>query len=95
VTPAERDALTAFIASLKAMEAAALARLAAVDQPAPQAQSNGDHCLTVDQAAELLAVSPQWLYRRGKKLKLAVTVGAGTLRFSHTAIMKFIEKNRA
>jgi predicted DNA-binding transcriptional regulator AlpA len=93
VTLTERDALTAL---LKALEAVVSARLAAVDQPAVQPQPNGgDHLLTCDQAATLLAVSPQWLYRRAKRLKLAVKLGDGTLRFSHAAVMKFIEKNRA
>ena len=32
---------------------------------------------------------------RAKRLKLAVKLGDGTLRFSHAAVMKFIEKNRA
>jgi hypothetical protein len=51
--------------------------------------------LTVDEAAAKLAVTPEWLYRRGKRLGLAVKLGDGTLRFSNTALEIYIRENTA
>jgi hypothetical protein len=53
-----------------------------------------DHLLTVDEAASILAVPSDWLYRHGKRLGLAVKLGDGTLRFSSTAIQKAITENK-
>jgi hypothetical protein len=51
--------------------------------------------LTIEQAAAKLAVKPEWLYRRGKRLGLAVKLGDGTLRFSNTALEAYILQNTA
>src|ERR1700675_804955 len=53
-----------------------------------------DHLLAVDEAASILAVPSDWLYRHGKRLGLAVKLGDGTLRFSSTAIQKAITENK-
>jgi hypothetical protein len=53
-----------------------------------------DHLLTVDEAAGILAVPSDWLYRHGKRLGLAVKLGDGTLRFSSAAIQKAIAENK-
>ena len=53
-----------------------------------------DHLLTVDEAAGILAVPIDWLYRHGKRLGLAVKLGDGTLRFSSAAIQKAIADNK-
>jgi hypothetical protein len=41
-----------------------------------------------------LAVPPDWLYRQGKRLGIAVKIGDGTLRFSNAAIQKAIAENK-
>jgi hypothetical protein len=51
--------------------------------------------LKVEQAAAKLAVTPEWLYRRGKRLGLAVKLGDATLRFSNTALEAYIRQHTA
>jgi len=51
--------------------------------------------LTINEAAAKLAVQPEWLYRRGKRLGLAVKLGDGILRFSNTALERYIRENTA
>jgi hypothetical protein len=58
-------------------------------QPAPR---EDDHLLAVDEAARILRVPVDWLYRNGKRLGLAVKLGDGTLRFSHAAIQAAIRE---
>jgi predicted DNA-binding transcriptional regulator AlpA len=53
-----------------------------------------DQLLGVADAAALLAVSREWLYRRATRLGLAVKLDDGTLRFSTSAIQSFIENKR-
>jgi hypothetical protein len=61
-------------------------------EPVPTAAPvAGDRLLTVEEAAATLAVTPEWLYRRGKRLGLAVKLGDGTLRFSSTALDAYIK----
>jgi excisionase family DNA binding protein len=52
-----------------------------------------DSLLTVDEAAEMLRVSRDWVYRRGKRLGIAVKLDDGTMRFSRSALADLIEKN--
>ena len=47
--------------------------------------------LTVDEASAKLGVTREWLYRRGKRLGLAVKLGDGTLRFSSSALDAYIK----
>jgi predicted DNA-binding transcriptional regulator AlpA len=56
--------------------------------------NSDDRLLTVEEAAPILAVATDWLYRHGKRLGLAVKLGDGTLRFSSAAIQKAIAENR-
>ena len=44
-----------------------------------------------DEAAAKLSVTNEWLYRRGKRLGLAVKLGDGTLRFSSVALDTYIK----
>jgi hypothetical protein len=53
-----------------------------------------DHLLTVEEAARVLAVPSDCLYRHGKRLGLAVKLGDGTLRFSNAAIQNAIVENK-
>jgi predicted DNA-binding transcriptional regulator AlpA len=55
--------------------------------------ASSDSLLTVEEAAEMLRVTADWVYRRGKRLGIAVKLDNGTLRFSRSAVAELIEKN--
>lgn len=88
--PAALASLAAEQSRLAAQQSALAARLLAAPAPAPQTDA-GDQLFTVDEAAARLAVTPEWLYRRGKRLGLAVKLGDGTLRFSSVALNAYIK----
>jgi len=50
----------------------------------------GDRLLTIEEAAEVLSVSKDWLYSHGGKLGLRRKIGPKAVRYSHKAIQKFI-----
>ena len=58
------------------------------DQPA--VKSNEDHLLTVDEAAEVLAVERTWLYRHADELPFTRKLSAGTLRFSSNGLQEWV-----
>jgi hypothetical protein len=90
LTRAERAVL---LAECKALEGRLLAGLLADSdrETTNDASVGGDRLLTVDQTSAMLAVPRPWLYRRAKRLGLAVKLGDGTLRFSFRACQKLIE----
>ena len=49
-----------------------------------------DRLLSADEAATLLAVSPDWLYRHAKKFPFTRKLGPKMLRFSHQGIKKWL-----
>ena len=53
-------------------------------------ESHQDHLLTVDEAAEVLAVERTWLYRHKDKLPFTRKLGAGTLRFSANGLQEWV-----
>jgi hypothetical protein len=80
-----RNKIAAVIAALAAR------LLSEPEESAPAPEAAGDSLLTVEQAAAKLGVTPEWLYRRGKRLGLAVKLGDGTLRFSSVALGLYIK----
>lgn len=50
-----------------------------------------DRMLDVDEAAELLAVEPRWLYDRSDELPFARKLAPRTLRFSERGIYRWLE----
>ena len=56
----------------------------------PTVESHEDHLLTVDEAAEVLAVERTWLYRRADTLPFTRRLGAGTLRFSSNGLQEWV-----
>jgi excisionase family DNA binding protein len=52
-----------------------------------------DRMLTAEQAAELMACSSDWLYRRAKKLPFVRRVGR-MLRFSEKGIIAYLEAKK-
>src|ERR1700680_2634884 len=82
----DRDQLASLIGQLEELKAIAYAQLL---MPSPEKMlkpENDDEMLTVDVAAAKLSVPPEWLYRRAKKLGIAVKLGDGTLRISKVAL---------
>jgi predicted DNA-binding transcriptional regulator AlpA len=53
-----------------------------------------DRLLTVEQAAERLAVSRDWIYRRASTLPFAVRLDGSALRFSAQGIARHIRQRR-
>jgi predicted DNA-binding transcriptional regulator AlpA len=49
-----------------------------------------DRLLDAEEAAEVLSVSPDWLYRRAKKLPFTRKLGTKMLRFSSQGIQKYL-----
>ena len=77
---------------IPALIAALAARMMTMPVPLADNRRAEDRLLTVDEAAKKLAVTPEWLYRRGKRLGLAVKLGDGTLRFSNLELDAYIKR---
>jgi hypothetical protein len=84
------DDIPAMLGAIATLQAQLMIRLAHASAPASQS-NEGDKLLTVDEAAGRLSVTNEWLYRRGKRLGLAVKLGDGTLRFSRLALDAYIK----
>lgn len=52
-----------------------------------------DRLLTAQEGAEMLAVSPDWLYHNARKLPFTRRLGPKMLRFSQLGIEKWIGAN--
>jgi predicted DNA-binding transcriptional regulator AlpA len=55
----------------------------------PETRSDADRLLTVDEAAAILAKTPDWLYRHADRLPFTVREGR-LLRFSQSGIQRYI-----
>jgi predicted DNA-binding transcriptional regulator AlpA len=53
-----------------------------------------DRLLTADEAAQILSVSPDWLYRNAKKLPFTRKLGPKMLRFSYQGMLKWLESRK-
>jgi len=58
-------------------------------QTAPE-NTVSERLLTADEAAQLLAVSPDWLYRNSRRLSFARKLAPKMLRFSYVGIVKWL-----
>ena len=56
----------------------------------PNSSSQGDRLLDAKEAAALLAVSPDWLYRRADRLPFTRKLAPRVVRFSYQAIQKYL-----
>jgi excisionase family DNA binding protein len=79
--------IPALLSQLSAVQSAMAARLVAADRGEPT--STDDTLLTVDQAAERLGVSKDWLFRRSRTLPFVVRLGRH-LRFSNRGIDRYL-----
>jgi excisionase family DNA binding protein len=82
--------IPALLSQLSAVQTAMTARLISADRDEPT--STEDTLLTVDQAAERLGVSKDWLFRRSRTLPFVVRLGRH-LRFSSRRIDRYL-RNR-
>ncbi len=87
------EVVSALLARCAAVQLALAAKIGRT--PITEPQIHETRLLTVEQAADKLAVTPEWLYRRGKRLGLAVKLDNGTLRFSSAALETYIRQNTA
>jgi len=87
-------AIAALLAKCAALQSALAAALLDSRQTPQNAADGEDRLLTVDEAAAKLSVTREWLYRRGKRLGLAVKLSDGTLRFSSVALEAYINGNK-
>jgi hypothetical protein len=84
-------AIAALLAKCAALQSALAAALLDSRQTPKNSADGEDRLVTVDEAAAKLSVTREWLYRRGKRLGLAVKLGDGTLRFSSIALDAYIK----
>ncbi len=84
------DAVPGFLARTAAVQAALAARLATLG-PNGHAPEDPDRLLTAAEAAAVLKVSPDYLYRHARKLPFAVRLGRH-LRFSAAGIERYIRQ---
>ena len=82
--------IPALLSQLSALQGAMAARLISADRD--ETLSAEDTLLTVDQAAERLGVSTDWLFRRSRTLPFVVRLGRH-LRFSNRGIDRYL-RNR-
>jgi predicted DNA-binding transcriptional regulator AlpA len=65
------------------------------ESQSPTESTSTPELLDVTQAAKLLSVTKQWVYRNARNLKLTVDLSPGTVRYSRAAILKYIAKKNA
>lgn len=53
-----------------------------------------DYLLTAEEAAKVLSVSPDWLYRKARQLPFTRKLHHKMLRFSYQGIQKYIASRR-
>jgi predicted DNA-binding transcriptional regulator AlpA len=58
------------------------------------AQHVADRMLDAKEAAEILSMSEDWLYRHAKKLPFTRKVGRKMLRFSYHGLVKWMETRK-
>ena len=61
---------------------------------ATTSQQEADRLLSAEEAATLMSVSEDWLYRNAKKLPFARKLGPKMLRFSQRGIIKWLESRK-
>jgi excisionase family DNA binding protein len=79
--------IPALLSQLSALQSAMAARLMSADRE--ETAPAEDTLLTVDQAAERLGVSKDWLFRRSRSLPFVVRLGRH-LRFSSRGIERYL-----
>ncbi len=57
-------------------------------------ETDEDRLLDAEEAAKLLSVSQDWLYRNNKKLLFTRKLGRKMLRFSYQGILKYLQTTK-
>jgi excisionase family DNA binding protein len=91
VSEVDHTQIPALLTQLSAVQASMAARLVAASQDAAK-ELTEQSLLTIEDAAQRLGVSKDWLYRRTRRLPFVVRVG-GRIRFSPSGIDRYI-RNR-
>jgi excisionase family DNA binding protein len=60
-------------------------------QEIAKVRRDDDRLLTIDQVAQRLAVSKDWVYRNGKRLTFTRKLGPKMVRFSETGLQKWLK----
>jgi predicted DNA-binding transcriptional regulator AlpA len=60
-----------------------------------ESKESEDRLLDAAEAAKVLSVSEDWLYRHAKKLPFTRKLGPKMLRFSYQGIMKYLASRQA
>ena len=85
-----REELIAAIGTIEVERARLFAQLLAHElQREPD-----DALLTVNEAAEVLSVTTDWLYRHADELPFTVRPGPGQVRFSKVGIQEYLRRKR-
>ncbi len=79
---------------LASVQAILLSRLAVSPNGQPSAPTPDDRFLNVDEAAQILNVTPRWLYRHAKDLPFVHRLNRKTLRFSETRLRRWAAAHR-
>lgn len=86
-----REEALATLAQIEVQRLDALARLIALEigQREPD-----DRLLAVEEAAPILGVTVDWLYRHADKFRFTVRPGPGQVRFSKNGIQNYLRQER-
>ena len=85
-----RAAILSALAQLEVQRASLLAELIALNiSPDPD-----DELLTVDEAANVLRTTTDWLYRHAYKLPFTVRPGPGQVRFSRNGLQGYLKRKQ-
>ena len=88
-----RDELLAKLSATEARRLETIAQLVVLEI-APLLHEPPDRLLTVHEAAVLLAVTTDWLYRHADDFRFTVRPGPGQVRFSEQGIQDYLRKER-
>jgi predicted DNA-binding transcriptional regulator AlpA len=87
------EEIPGLLGDLEKVRAFLLARLVSGSTKAAKASGGDDRLLDVEETAEMLSTTSDWLYRNAKRLPFTVRIAPQQLRFSRRGIQKFIKNH--
>lgn len=95
VAEVQPESIPALLGDLERLKATLWTKLVSVPASGNgEAQGEGNQLLTVEEAAQKLKVSKDWLYRRANKLPFTVRLGPRQLRFSARGIERYVRQHQ-
>lgn len=85
-----RDEIATQLGQMEMARAALLAELVALHLE----RDPEDRLLKIEDAASLLAVTTDWLYRHADTFTFTIRPGPGQVRFSHLGLQEYLRKRR-